>query len=247
MRFHVAALTAAILGAGAASAGAQDHVRLMINAGQQATSTSFKETQTFQQYVEQGSLRLERTIPKRLFYDGGVAVRVVGGLHVGASFSLFKDTGTGKATAQVPHPFFFNQLRTTTGDVPGITRKETAAHIQGSWTAPAAGGIEFTVFGGPTIFQTEQVLVTKPNLTLANEVFPFDTLNFPGVTRETVKGNVKGYNAGVDMTWRFAKNIGLAMLIRYSKGTKDFTPTGGSPVKIESGGLHAGGGLRGMF
>jgi hypothetical protein len=247
MRFHVAALTAAVLGTGAARAGAQDHVRLMINAGQQVTSMSLKETQTFQQYFEEGSLMLERTIPKRLFYDGGVAVRVVGGLHVGASVSLFKDNGTGKATAQVPHPFFFNQLRTTTGDVPGVTRKETATHIQVSWTAPAAGGLEFTVFGGPTIFHIQQVLVTKLNLVLANEVFPFDTLNFPGVTTETVKGSMKGYNAGVDMTWRFAKHIGLAMLIRNSKGTKDFTPTGGRAVKIESGGLHAGGGLRVMF
>jgi hypothetical protein len=155
--------------------------------------------------------------------------------------------GRGTLTGQLPYAFLFNQLRRSIGYFTGIKRQKSAAHIQLLWTAPAAGGLEFTVFGGPTIFQTEQVLVTKLNLTLANEVFPYDTLTFPGVSTETVKNNVKGYNTGVDMTWRFAKHVGLGVLIRYAKGKKDFTPTGGGAVKIESGGLFAGGGLRVMF
>jgi hypothetical protein len=245
MRFHIAAMAAALIAAGAGTAAAQDHIRLMINAGEQASSTTFKETQTFQQYAEQGTFTMDRTIPKRPFYDGGVAVHITGGFYAGASFSFFKDTGSGTVTAQVPHPFFFNQLRTTTGSVTGMDRKETAAHIQLSWTARAAGGIEFTAFGGPSIFQTEQGMVTGLNVSLANEVYPYDSLAaFPGVTTEVVKGRVTGYNAGVDMTWKFARHFGLGALIRYSHGQKNFIPIGGQPVKIETGGLHAGGGLR---
>ena len=248
MRFHTAATAAACVFFVAASAGAQDHVRLTINAGQQASRTSFKETQTFQQYQEQGTFTLERTIPKRPFYDAGVAVHIASGLHMGASFSFFKDTGTGTVTAQVPHPFFFNQPRTATGTARGVDRTETAAHIQASWTARAAGGIEFTAFGGPSMFRTEQGLATTPKLTLADEVYPYDALpTFPGVTTETVRSNVIGYNAGVDMTWKLASNFGLGVLIRYSHGQRNFTPTGGQAVKIETGGLHAGGGLRVVF
>lgn len=247
MRLHAAALAAAVVLGGAAQAAGQPRVRVMLNAGQQASATSLKQTLTFQQYLEQGSLTLERTIPKKAFYDGGVAVRVVKGLHVGATVSVFEDDGTGTVTADVPHPFFFKRLRTATGDAAGIARRETAAHIQVSWTASATGGVEFTVFGGPTIFQTEQAFVTKLDVALANEVFPYDTLSFPGVTKETLQDRVQGYNAGVDMTWRFSRHLGAGVLIRYSHGQKDFTPTGGQTTKIETGGLHAGGGLRILF
>jgi hypothetical protein len=259
MRSQVAALGAVILLGTVVPARAQvparlrvparplDHVRLMINAGEQASSTTLNEAQTFQQYQEQGTFTLTRTIGKRPFYDGGVAFHIVRGLHAGVSFSFFNDAGSGAVTAQVPHPFFFNQLRKTSGTASGIDRKETAVHIQASWTEPVAGGIELTAFGGPSIFNTEQGLASKFNLTLANEVYPYDALSFPGVTTETVKGRVNGYNAGVDMTWKLGKTFGLGLLIRYSHGQKNFAPAGGQAVKIEAGGLHAGGGLRVVF
>ena len=56
-----------------------------------------------------------------------------------------------------------------------------------------------------------------------------------------------GYNAGVDMTWRFADHIGVGALLRYAAGKKDFEPTGGTPVEVNVGGLQAGGGLRVAF
>ncbi|GAC1456133.1 MAG: hypothetical protein PVSMB1_05740 [Gemmatimonadaceae bacterium] len=247
MRLHTAALAAAIVTGSAASVAAQDHVRLMINAGLQTGTATLKNAQTFQQYQEEASLTEERTVPGRGFYDGGVAVRLVSGLHVGASFSFFKDNGAGTITAKVPHPLYFNQLRATAGTAPA-TRKETGVHIQAGWTARAADGIEFTVFGGPTIFQTEQALATKLNLTLASEVYPYDSIQtFPVVTTLTIKGNVTGYNLGADMTWKLAKHLGLGVLIRYSHGTKNVTPPGGQAVTIEPGGLHAGGGLRVIY
>jgi hypothetical protein len=259
MRFHVAALGAAILLGTIVPAHAQvptrlrapapplDHVRLMINAGEQASSTTLNEAQTFQYSQEQGTFTLTRTIGKRAFYDGGVAFHIAGGLHAGVSFSYFNDAGSGAVTAKVPHPLFFNQPRMTSGTASAIDRKETAVHIQASWTERVAGGVEFTAFGGPSIFQTEQGLATKFNLTIANEVYPFDTLSFPGVTTQTVKGRINGYNAGVDMTWKLGKTFGLGLLIRYSHGQKNFAPAGGQAAKIEAGGLHAGGGLRVVF
>lgn len=247
MRFHVAALAAAVMLGSAASAAAQGHVRIMVNAGQQTSTTSVKQTLTFQQYVEQGSLTLERTIPKKTFYDGGIAVRLVKGLHAGVSFSVFDAKGSGQVTAQVPHPFFFNQPRRVTGTATGVNRTETAMHIQASWTAAAAGGIEITAFGGPTVFQIEQVLITRLNLAVTDEVFPYDSLTYTSAATETLKDSVKGYNAGIDMTWRFSRHLGVGALVRYSHGQKDFTPTGGQATRIEVGGLHAGGGLRLMF
>lgn len=258
MRPLAAWLAAALIAGSAASAAAQapvrpppkpkhERIRLMIDAGLQSSGKAITETQTFQQYQEQGSFTMDRTVPRRPFYDGGVAFWLFRGLSVGGSVSYISDKGTGAVTAQVPHPFFFNQPRTTTGTATGIDRKETAVHIQALWTARAAGGIEFTAFGGPSFFQIQQGLATTLNLTLANEVYPYDTLAFPGIATETVKKTVNGYNAGVDMTWRLSTHVGLGAIIRYSHGRNDFTPTGLKPVPIEAGGLHAGGGLRVIF
>ena len=247
IRAHRAFFAAISLLAVTAPAAAQDRVRVSVNVGQQTTNTTFSEEQPFQQYFEQGSFTLERTIPKRLFYDGGVAVRVAGGFHMGATISYLTDDGTGRVTAQVPHPLFFNQPRAVSGDAQNVARTEIGQHIQLSWTAPAAGGIEFTFFGGPSIFSTEQVFVKALRLSLSSETYPYDTLAFPGVTTETLKENVIGYNAGVDLTWKATPRVGVGLLIRYAHGTKDFTPTGGQAASVEVGGLHAGGGLRVSF
>ena len=92
------------------------------------------------------------------------------------------------------------------------------------------------------------MFVTGLTISLAQEVFPFDQLEFPGAQTETQRENVTGYHAGVDMTWRFPDNIGVGALLRYRAGKKDFTPTRwSSPLEIEVGGLHAGGGLRLAF
>ncbi len=246
MRAFAVILASAVLLA-AVPAGAQERFRVSVNAGQQATSTSFSGEQTFQQYLEQGSFTFERSVPKAPFYDAGLAVRLWRGLHAGAAVSIFENTGSGEIAARVPHPLFFNQQRRVTGEIPGVERREVGQHISAGWAIPAAGGIDFVIFGGPSIFTTEQVFVTTLMLALDKEVYPFDTLAFPGVVTEKKRDNVIGYHAGVDMTWRFTDKVGVGLLVRYGKGTKDFTPTGGAPVEIEVGGLHAGGGLRLIF
>lgn len=221
-----------------------DIVRIMIDGGSQATKTSFTQTRSFEEFVEQGSLTNERTIPGRPFYDAGVAVRVWRSLHVGIVASVFTDDGAGSVTAQLPHPLYFNQRRTVNGPAEPGTRKETAAHIQVSWIVPVRRGIELTLAAGPSIFQAKQIFVTKVNY--AHE-YPFDSARFTGVATETVNNSVNGYNVGADVTWRFLSHLGVGTTLRYSSGRKNFAVTGGGSVPIKTGGFHAGGGLRLMF
>jgi hypothetical protein len=255
MRAH-AALILVVVSSSAAPAAAQDRVRISINAGQQASTTTLTQEQTFDRYFEQGSFTFERTVPKALIYDLGIAVRLWRGLHAGAAVSVFEKTGPGTVTVRVPHPLHFNQPRTTNGDIANADRREVGQHLMFGWNiSTAAGprrsaatrGLDFTLFAGPSIFVTDQLLVTNLMLSLDKEVFPFDELAFPGAQTETPRENVMGYNAGVDMTWRLRNNIGLGLLLRYSQGKKEFTPTGAQPVEVTVGGLHAGGGLRVLF
>jgi hypothetical protein len=168
-------------------------------------------------------------------------------LYAGAAVSIFESTGVGTLTARVPHPLQFNKPRTTTGDIPNARRREIGTHIMAGWTIPAARGLDFLVFGGPSFFSTEQLFVQSLTLSLDKEIFPFDELPFPGASTRTRRENAAGYNAGVDITWRFADHFGAGLLLRYSNGKKAFTETGSQPVEVTVGGLTAGGGLRVLF
>jgi hypothetical protein len=225
----------------------QVRFRISIDAGQQTTRTSFADAQQFEQYFEQGSFTLERTVEKAVFYDAGVAVRLWRELHAGAALSIFDDSGAGALTASVPHPLFFDKRRTVSGEVSNVTRRELGQHISVGWEFPNVDGLDVLIFGGPSVFTTEQLFVTTLTLALDKEVYPFDSLAFPDTVTEKRREDILGYHAGVDMMWRFTRRIGAGLLIRYANGRKDFTPTGGAPVEIEVGGLHVGGGLRVTF
>jgi hypothetical protein len=222
----------------------QPIVRISAGVSQQTTMNVFEDDQTFQQYFETGSFNFTRNISKPPLFDIGVAVRVFRGLHAGMTLSFLNTTGAGTLTAEVPHPLLFDQKRPVTADMQNIVRMETGEHFQVSWTAPTVGGLEFTGFGGPSIFMTQQTYVTELALGLDRETYPFDTFPFSGATTATFKDTIIGYNAGVDLTWRFSKHVGVGLLLRYANGKKNFTPAGGVPFKVEAGGLHAGGGLR---
>jgi len=228
-------------------AGAQERLRLSANIGQQASTTTVSQEQSFDRYFEQGSFTFEHTIPQSLIYDFGAMVRVWRGLYAGGALSVFDQSGAGTVTARVPHPLQFNKPRTTTGEIADANRREFGQHITVGWAIPASGGLDFILSGGPSFFMTEQLFVTRLNLSLQDEVFPFDELEFPQADTETRRENVLGYNGGVDMTWRINKRIGLGLLVRYSTGKKEFIPTGALPVEVTAGGLHAGGGLRVLF
>lgn len=216
------------------------------NVGHQA-SDAFVETQTFSQYFEEGTFTLERSLKQPIFYDASVGYEVWRNLQVIGTFSLFINTGDGQLTASVPHPLMFDTPRSVSGDVRQIQRREMSYHIGAGWRVPVLRSLDFTVFGGPSIFLVDQVFATKLQVGLPMEVFPFDTLAFPSVDTESLTKTANGYHAGVDMTWRFARHFGAGLLVRYASATTEFTPPNGQAVEVKVGGLHAGGGLRVRF
>jgi hypothetical protein len=226
---------------------AQERFRVSANVGQQASTMTVSQEQPFDRYFEQGTFTFERTVPKGPIFDAGATVRLWHRLHAGAAVSVFDKTGAGTLTARVPHPLQFNKPRTTTGEVPGAARREVGSHFVFGWLIPASNGLDFLLFGGPSIFAAEQLFVRSLPLTLDKEVFPFDELAFPGADTETLRKTVPGYHAGVDMSWRLTRHLGVGLLMRFSSGKTDFTPTGAQPVEVTVGGLHAGGGVRVMF
>jgi opacity protein-like surface antigen len=221
-------------------------IRLFIDGGGQLTESTFQDKQTFQQYLETGSFEFKQAIPRRPLVDGGFAVHTWRKLYVGGTVSAMNEQSNGALKAEVPNPVLFNRPRTMTADV-RASRYEIAAHIQASWTTRATRNIELTAFGGPSIFFTQQTYVTALTVGLENETYPFDDFLFAGASTDIFDDQILGYNVGADVNWKFARQIGLGGVVRFSRGRKDFTPKDGVPFTVEVGGLHVGAGLRFIF
>ena len=172
------ATTLLVMLAAHAPAGAQslvsERVFISVNGLFQVTSNDFDDSETIRVNDENGSIDTD--------YDegGGFAFDVSGGvvvwrnLAVGAGLTRYSTSTPTTITAQIPHPFFFNQPRTLAGEFEG-DRSELAVHIQAKWLVPVNDKFVVAIFGGPSFFQVEQTIVTDFDYT---ESYPFDTATF---------------------------------------------------------------------
>ena len=208
----------------------------LLDVGVQATDASLKATRRSHCTLETGSFKFDRRFENPSISAEAWPFSAPPALCGHGDFGA-EQHRHGTVTAQVPHPLLFNQMRTVTGEVQNITRFEAGEHFQVAWTVPSAYKLEFTVFGGPPLFITAD-LRHRARAGSRQGTYPFDTFPVRGRGADTFRGNIIGYNAGVDLTG-VLKNVGAAMLIRYSSGNKQFTPPGGAPFKVEAGGLHA--------
>ena len=152
-----------------------------------------------------GRPRSSASVPKAVIYDFGASVRLWRELYAGAAVSIFETTGDGTLTARVPHPLQFNKPRTTTGDIADATRTEIGTHIMFGWMIPAAGGVDFSAVSQDRRSSRPNSSSSRASPCRSTRRFSRSTSwRFPAHETETLRENVAGYNAGVDMTWRFA-------------------------------------------
>ena len=163
------------------------------------------------------------------------------GVGVGGSYYLRKRSVA--VDARVPHPFFFNQLRTATFDTEPLKAHEAAVHIPVVWM-PAFGDFRVLVFAGPSFFRLSQTVVTKVTL---NEQYPYDTVGISGVTTEERKGSILGYHAGGDISYFFGPSVGVGGGVRYTRATIEFDSDENVTTVGIAGALEAVAGLRFRF
>ena len=224
----------------AASAAAQNQVRIGIDAALQTATSDFTATAVFPEFVEEGQVTTNHTVGSGLVFGGGVTVRAWRQLAVGAAVSFFSKTWTGQLEAELPHPFLFNQHRLVSGETSDLKRREIATHIIVGWIVPA-DRMEVTVSGGPSIYQVQQDLVS--GITYTHE-FPYDVAVFTDAITRRLEKVVVGFHVSGDVTWKLNNDVGLAVSGRYSRATVSDDETGAS---IDVGGLQIGGGVRFFF
>ena len=176
--------------------------------------------------------------------DVSGAVRVAPYFALGIGMSRFMIDETASVSAQVPHPLFFNRDRSISEASPPLTRRETAVHLQALVVVPVTPSFTVTGFGGPTLFDVEQSLVTDVNFT---HTYPYDTAMFSSAVTSPNSADTVGFNVGADVAYYFTDNVGVGWLTRYSRAMVELPSASGETLDIEVGGLHTAVGLRVRF
>jgi hypothetical protein len=221
----------------------EGRVRLSFSAGAQVETARLAESIVLTHYVEDAPLTAELAKAAVPFFDAGVSVRLVGNVGMNLSASYLSNTGVADVSAEIPHPFFFNQRRAISGQAPGVTHAELAAHVDAVYVI-VSPQIDLALFGGATFFKVDQDLVSD---VIFAETFPFDTATFVSAKLSRVSESRIGYNAGADVTWKFSPRWGIGGLLRFSRARVPFSLDGLDAGSADVGGLQAGGGLRLLF
>jgi len=208
----------------------------------QVGSHDFGDSATIRENAENGRFDTDYTV------KAGPAFNVSGGgllsrsLAVGVGVTRFSKSTVTAVNASVPHPFFFNQPRSVTGEYEG-SRSELAVHVQVRGLIPVSDRVQVALFGGPSFFTVEQSIVSDFDFT---ESYPFDTATFSRVVADTQSESKVGFNVGGDVSYFFSRQVGVGMTAQYSGATVQMTVPSGT-ADIKAGGGQIGGGLRLRF
>jgi hypothetical protein len=219
-----------------------ERVFISFNGVFQVGSNDFGDSFTFRENVENGRLDTDYAVGTGPAFDVSGGVVVWRNLAVGVGVTRFSHSTGTVIDASVPHPFYFNQPRTVTGEFSG-TREELAVHVQLRGVFPVNRRVQFTIFGGPSFFQVEQSIVDDFDYA---ESYPFDTATFGRAISSTQSESKVGLNVGGDFAYFFTSQIGVGVTAQYAGATVQMAvPSGTADVK--AGGGQIGGGLRLRF
>jgi hypothetical protein len=173
------------------------------------------------------------------FAIGGGA-RVWRQLAVGVEVGRTSRAHDGDVSAQVPHPFFFNQPRSVSGTVTALDRTELAVHVLVSWIAPISRSWQLAVSGGPSWITVDQDVVSDIAVT---QTYPYDTATFASAMTQRMSNGHAGFNAGVNALWFVAPHAAIDFGARYAHASVLLTST----ATTDAGGAHVTAGLRLRF
>jgi hypothetical protein len=239
------ALSCLVLAVPAAAAAQSDAQRVYagISGGVQVSDTGLAQSFSVQKNFEAAPIEVDIDSKQGVLVDGGVVVRLAGRFGVGFALSVATAETDAEVTASVPHPLFFRQPRSIAGTA-GVDRRDVAGHIQAAYILPG-DRLQLIVAGGPSLFKVRQTLVTDVTY---SESYPFDTATFSSAVTTDATSDLKvGFHAGVDVTWKFSRHVGIGGVARFSRAQVTLDVANNPSIEVDAGGFQAGGGLRFTF
>ena len=215
-----------------------------VNGAYRVDASEFRDRVTFLASAEEG--RFESLYPGKsgpmTDIAGGVQIRPM--LAVGLGVSHYHRSAPATLVASVPHPFFFNQPRTVSGEVAGLTRDEAGIHVQARGVFPVNERLTISLFGGPSHFRVSQDLVT--DFAYA-DAYPYDEATFRSAGTASGSQSAMGINAGGDVAVFVTRRAGLGFSVQFARANVDLPSANGGTTRVQAGGVSTGAGLRLRF
>ena len=217
-------------------------VRLGVNAGAQLGSDELAQSFVIDKNAEAAAIGV--TTGKSAFpvYDASLTVRLAQSLGVSVALSYLSGRASGDVTADLPHPFYFDQARTVTGTT-SLERSEFVTHTNLAVLA-AWSRVELILSGGASFFAVDQDVVSD---VAYDEEYPYDSATFSSATVSRVSESKVGYNVTADVAWKLGRRWGVGGMIRFSRARIPLAVSGVDLGTLDAGGVQAAGGLRFAF
>jgi len=226
------------------SASKATRVSVSVSGGVQQAANALSDHLSFPKNVETETIDVKYPMKPWALVEVGAGFRLWKNIGAGIAVSHAGGNGRAEVTASVPHLFFFNQPRIITGTENGIVHGETGVHLELQYLVPATGRLHFVLEGGPSWLNVEHEIVTDVTVT---ESYPYDTAVFGGAVTKTTTASAVGFNAGIDVSWMFARSVGVGGLVRYTRADVDLEPVQGRSLAMKAGGVQGGIGIRVLF
>lgn len=209
-------------------------------------STTFGDIRVFDEYVEQTTIRTGYETESSFGPELAVQVNVYQDFGVLASYSRSSRDVSGSVDVSRPHPLHFDRHRTASGDLTGYGYSESAIHLDLAY-GRGAGHLDWSLFGGVTLFRVEADLLGRPTF---DDTYPYDELAIVSTPATTTDASPTGFNVGGRIDYRFGRSgrFGVGVQILYSAATAELQANADAQVmRLDVGGLEIGAGVRLYF
>ena len=233
-----------------------ERITARIDGGWRPAARTFVGTTTFEAFSELGNFEADYEIRQGVVIDGGISFLLWRNLAVGLDVSSYSSINPARLNTELPHPFFFDLPRTSSGVAGGLRREELGVHLRALWVTQFNDWLVVSFSGGPSLINARQDLVSAVR---HREVgFPFGDVLFEGHSQTTQSENALGVNAGIGVDAyvlhripglsgiETMRQVGLGVLFRYVSGSADLQ-VGDSPISVDLGGLQVTTGIRFRF
>ncbi len=216
---------------------------LILNGALDLATLDFSASRTFDLYIESAQLDSRYEISTGTGFDGGLQFNITPLIGVMASGSVSDRDAAVEFAASLPHPLFFDQPRSVSGGLMGLSYKEQLAHLSLT-IGGTAGKLEFTGFGGVTFFKIEADLARDVDF---DEIYPFDTATITGASQVKVEDSPVGFHVGGRLDYRFSSPFGLGVQLRFSQAKAELVIPDVTSIEFDAGGAQATAGIRLYF
>lgn len=195
-------------------------------------------------YAETGSITTNYGNGSGVELDVMGGARVHAQLGIAGGFSYYARPQDAVVDAQVPHPFYFHQLRNASFDDATLKGREIGVHISLLWMPQWNRRQAFVLYGGPSFFHVSHGAVAHLDL---KQQYPFDEVTITGTTSDTRSSNAVGFHVGADFSHFFTSWVGVGVGARYSRAAIDVDESADDSTTGVAGRPKVSGGLRFRF